>query len=467
MDLTFTPSRLAQLKAAMCSATMTEILGRDWVYPERRGLSVRDCQAVRVYPRENNRFVLEYQVRFRDKTGDRVERVIGELVGDTAQEHCRRVIERLRKHRRGQLPRDEPTDLVAALPTLGLVLRFAGLDERLIGLKVAYDPAAIAPVLSRHLPINGGAEEGRVKVLNHRLGKRCVLRYRLGEASPEADQTRARSAIVKVYEARSGLGGQVFSVMRNLKENGFGHGAKDGIRIPTPLAYLPEWKLLLMEDVPGSTPAHPDLQGMEAAGWALAKLHRCSLEVPMRHSVDDEVALLGGWVAVIPQVYPELKEGLEEAFAIVRAGLRKCRDGGPTLVHRDYHEKTSTPSAVPTRRSTWGISLLIRSWRSCKDWATRGGWKRRFLTGTACWHRPVFSTGSRRTPIRPCCGLPVSTRSGRGGAILPIRFWAKSDEPGDDVSSGPRPSGTRDRARSGIDARRLPERTAPASRQGL
>jgi hypothetical protein len=339
MDLTFTPSRLAQLKAAMCSATMTEILGRDWVYPERRGLSVRDCQAVRVYPRENNRFVLEYQVRFRDKTGDRVERVIGELVGDTAQEHCRRVIERLRKHRRGQLPRDEPTDLVAALPTLGLVLRFAGLDERLIGLKVAYDPAAIAPVLSRHLPINGGAEEGRVKVLNHRLGKRCVLRYRLGEASPEADQTRARSAIVKVYEARSGLGGQVFSVMRNLKENGFGHGAKDGIRIPTPLAYLPEWKLLLMEDVPGSTPAHPDLQGMEAAGWALAKLHRCSLEVPMRHSVDDEVALLGGWVAVIPQVYPELKEGLEEAFAIVRAGLRKCRDGGPTLVHRDYHEK--------------------------------------------------------------------------------------------------------------------------------
>jgi hypothetical protein len=339
MDLTFTPSRLAQLKAAMCSATMTEILGRDWVYPERRGLSVRDCQAVRVYPRENNRFVLEYQVRFRDKTGDRVERVIGELVGDTAQEHCRRVIERLRKERRGQLPRDEPTDLVAALPTLGLVLRFAGLDERLIGLKVAYDPAAIAPVLSRHLPINGGAEEGRVKVLNHRLGKRCVLRYRLGEASPEADQTRARSAIVKVYEARSGLGGQVFSVMRNLKENGFGHGAKDGIRIPTPLAYLPEWKLLLMEDVPGSTPAHPDLQGMEAAGWALAKLHRCSLEVPMRHSVDDEVALLGGWVAVIPQVYPELKEGLEEAFAIVRAGLRKCRDGGPTLVHRDYHEK--------------------------------------------------------------------------------------------------------------------------------
>lgn len=339
MDLTFTPSRLAQLKAAMCSATMTEILGRDWVYPERRGLSVRDCQAVRVYPRENNRFVLEYQVRFRDKTGDRVERVIGELVGDTAQEHCRRVIERLRKKRRGQLPRDEPTDLVAALPTLGLVLRFAGLDERLIGLKVAYDPAAIAPVLSRHLPINGGAEEGRVKVLNHRLGKRCVLRYRLGEASPEADQTRARSAIVKVYEARSGLGGQVFSVMRNLKESGFGQGAEDGIRIPTPLAYLPEWQLLLMEDVPGSTPAHPDLQGMEAAGWALAKLHRCSLEVPMRHSVDDEVALLGGWVAVIPQVYPELKEGLEEAFAIVRAGLRKCRDGGPTLVHRDYHEK--------------------------------------------------------------------------------------------------------------------------------
>ncbi len=75
------PSRVAQLKAATSPATMLERLARDCEYSRRRGLRLVDCQAVRVYPRDGDRFVLEYEMRFLGADGERVERVFGEVVG--------------------------------------------------------------------------------------------------------------------------------------------------------------------------------------------------------------------------------------------------------------------------------------------------------------------------------------------------------------------------------------------------
>ena len=340
----YEPSLLSQLKAAMSSQTMLEILRRDWPYPKGRGLTLKDCQVLRVYPREGKEFVLEYEMRFLDENGERGERVFGELVGEEAEKRCGELLIQLRKTRRKQLSRTSPKDLITCLPALGLILRFVGLDEKLHGLKLFHKPDTIRPILSRYLSLDGGdVSKCEYDILGHRLGKRCVIRCRFESLDPMTGRKVPRSLIGKVYKFREDRGGQVYAAMQDLWEQGFSDGAADGSRIPKPLAYVADWQLLLMEDVPGSSLA--GLEGpriepaVEAAGKALAKLHRTPLKVPGRHTIEDEMGLLKGWVAVVSQVYPGMKATFEEAFSAVRYALNECRSFEPTLVHRDFYEK--------------------------------------------------------------------------------------------------------------------------------
>lgn len=339
----YEPSLLRQLKAASSSATIVEILRRDWPYLKQRGLILGDCQVVRVYPSEEKEFVLEYEMRFLDENGARVQRVLGELIGEEAEKRCGELLEKLKKRRR-RLSRKDPTDLITCLPDLGLILRVSGLDERLLGLKLALDPVAMGPILSQCLSLDGGeATECTIDILGHRLGKRCVIRYRLESLDPKAGQKVTRSVIGKVYKFREDRGRQVFAAMRALWEQGFGDEAEDGIRIPKPLAYLQDWQLLLMEDAPGCSLAGLEGPGImpaiEAAGRALAKLHRCPLDAPGRHNPQDEVELLKRWVTVVSQVDPAMRVPLEESFAEVRDALNRRRSFESTLVHRDFYEK--------------------------------------------------------------------------------------------------------------------------------
>ncbi len=347
MQPQYEPSLLRQLKTVMSSTAMLAILKRDWKYPKRRGLILKDCQLIRVYPREGKEFVLEYEMHFLDENGERVERVFGELVGEQAQERCGEVIDQLKKMGRNQLSRTAPIDQITCLPDLGLILRFSGLDEKLRGLWHTRKRSVIRRFASQYLSLDGGeVTKCSIDILGHRLGKRCVIRYRLKSLDPKTGRRvrhSRRSLIGKVYKFREDRGRQVFAAMQGLWEQGFSDGADDGIRIPKPLAYLPDWQLLLMEDALGASP--PSLEEsriqpvVEAAGRVLAKLHRCPLEVPGQHTVEDELELLMGWVAVVSQVHPGLKTALENALKKVQVALDRCRSFKPTLVHRDFYEK--------------------------------------------------------------------------------------------------------------------------------
>ena len=147
--------------------------------------------------------------------------------------------------------------------------------------------------------------------------------------------------VAKFYNARTDRGRQVFKAMGRLWSDGFGGRSQD--RIPEPIAYLPEWRAVLMEDVPGTSLSLLDgerrIVGTAAAGRALAKLHRCPLEVPGQHTVDDEIALLAGWVRLVGDVYPDLCDETAAALGTVRNTLDGCGDFEPTLVQRDFYEK--------------------------------------------------------------------------------------------------------------------------------
>ncbi len=341
MSPQYEPSLLRQLKTAMSSAAMVEVLRRDWPYLKRQRSVLQDCEVGRVYPWEGKEFILEYDMRLLHEKEERVQRVIGRLVGEEADKQCKELVRKLRK--RGQLLSEVPTDSVTCLPNMGLILQFVGLDYRLQGLKSALDPVVMRPILARFLSLHGGGLPGcSINVLSHRLGKRCVIRYR----QEPLDSTRLMerwSLIGKVYKFRDQRGRQVFAAMQSLWQGGFSGSAQDGIRIPKPLAYLADSQLLLMEDASGSSLLEFDRSEIEfaivAAGKALAKLHRFPLGVSGRHTSEDEEELLNGWVAVISQVYPEMKATFGEALTEVQDYLSRHRNFEPALVHRDFHEK--------------------------------------------------------------------------------------------------------------------------------
>ena len=338
----YEPALLRQLGTAMSSVAMTEILRRDWPYLRRRDVILTDCCVARVYPQDGQGFVLEYDMHFLGEHGATVQRFFGLLLGNEAANRCAALAKKLTK--RSQLPLDGRMDLVTCFPDLGLILQFSGLDHRLHGLKPALDPAVMRRILRPYLSLDGSdSPECAIDILGHRLGKRCVLRYRFEGLDARTGRRARRSFIGKLYKARDDKGRQVFEVMRQLWEHGFDDLAPDGIRIPKPLAYVPDWALLLMEDTQGTpvtASGGPPLGlAVEPAARALAKLHRCSLTVPARYTATDELELLNGWVTVVSQVHPDMKAGVEEALARVRDAIGRCPSVEATLTHRDFYEK--------------------------------------------------------------------------------------------------------------------------------
>lgn len=336
----WTDELIGRLRTAMSPPAMLDILRRDWHYL-RLGDEILDCQVVRVFPRGDG-FVLHYEITLRSAGWERIQPLFGELTNDPPE--CRRqdAVKRLRKPKRQPLPEEIAADRMALLPVPGMVLCFPERDERLLGLKLIHNPSLLRSLLSQHLAI-ADADLAAIEpaILAHRLGRRCITRIRFEQRLPQGSARSRGSVIAKLYRSRTDRGRQVFAAMQRLWAGGFGAGSS--LTIPNPIAYLADGNVLLMEDVPGTPlpdlPAPSVLDGMAASGRMLAKLHRSAVVVPRRHTVDDEIALLTHWVALVGRVYPELDAIGSEALRRIRASLHAHRDARTTLVHRDVYEK--------------------------------------------------------------------------------------------------------------------------------
>lgn len=152
-------------------------------------------------------------------------------------------------------------------------------DETVVDAELATLPAARDPaVVRRHLQSivgNPVAEDGAIthvhtEIVRQRL-KRCVLLYTLN-----FERSAPRKLYGKIF--RAGEGQPIYARMCALWECGFDLDAEDGIRIPAPLAFVPELELLVQEAVPGrSFKEHLVERGSPAqigqVARALAKLH--------------------------------------------------------------------------------------------------------------------------------------------------------------------------------------------------
>jgi Phosphotransferase enzyme family len=332
---------LERLRTAMSRPAMLEILRRDWPYLRQSNAELVDCQLVRVSPRLPHGFVLHYEVTLRRGGEQRLQPVLGELTAGAARRHYQQAIGKLRKGKRRQLTESSPLAALAVLPDPGMVLRLAGYDERLYGLKLVHKPRLLRPTLLEHVDRSSEIERIRPEMLGHRLGKRCIVRFRFQALEEGADGASRGSVIAKLYKDRTTKGRQVFADMQRLCADGFGNGSD--LTIPRPIAFLPEENVVLMEDVPGKLlaerPSGRQREGAVAAGQILGKLHTSAFHPPRRHRADDEIALLEPWVALVSRIHPDLEGLATTALLAVRPALAACADARLTPSHRDFYDK--------------------------------------------------------------------------------------------------------------------------------
>jgi hypothetical protein len=321
-----------RLREVLDPQRLRDALHRGWRHPGVGDLV--DCRVDRVHPRGARGYVIVCELRFRDGEASRTERRLLELVAGDAKAHYRRAVESLRKRRRKQLKGvPDPAD-IACLPDLGAVMRRPGLDERLHGLQLLRSPKLVRAALP---PISDGPSHRSAELLAHRLGKRCVVRF---GGSDRATQGGA-GVIAKMFPAGRGRAQAAHKTMCELWQAGLAEG--NAVRIPRALAVVPDWDMVLMEDVSrepvcclsGDDPG----AGVQAAGRALRALHRCEVRVGRRHGVDEEQAILDSWVELVSAVYPHRRDVFRQARAWTVTELQRCREFEPAVVHRDFHEK--------------------------------------------------------------------------------------------------------------------------------
>lgn len=197
-------------------------------------------------------------------------------------------------------------------------------DPALPELTEALDPAAMEPRL-RAL-VDRQAQVVAVDVLKYKPGRRCALAYSL----------RTPSGSLRIFGKLfvTGRGAGISVTQARI------HQALDPalLRVPRPLAYLPELKLLLTEYLDGQLLADQLYRGDTAAaarrmGSALAALHHADVTCAKRWSFARELANALRTCA---------EAGLDSdrpASLLSRArALMSARPEAPELaVHRDYY----------------------------------------------------------------------------------------------------------------------------------
>ena len=219
------------------------------------------------------------------------------------------------------------------------------LTSRAIALGVLTSPDIMADLFQARLsaawPAGLTIGNCRPAVLKRRLGSRQVIAYSLVLLDQRGNQERRIEVVGKRY-ADGIEGARAFRAMRLLWESGF--GADSRLRIPEPLGYFPDFKLLVQEKVRGALMPTQIGRGngsthrylTMAARW-VAKLHsHDAIPGAVSPPEDDEISIRK-FVGCVGECFPRQAaplEGIARALRHRRAFFKAPR---PTLVHGDFH----------------------------------------------------------------------------------------------------------------------------------
>lgn len=219
----------------------------------------------------------------------------------------------------------------------------AASDPALPTVALALDPFAVEEEFKRGLPRLGG-EDGTIKVkaitvIRHKPGRRCVIEYDVRIKRP--DGARHKAKVIGKMRARR-FGNEGYRLLDSIWNAGFAEKSPDGISVPEPIGVIPRFQMWFQRKVPGM---EATLKMFEPGGVALAeriaealhKLHRAGVPPERRHTIDDELRILGEHLPQVAEVRPQIKERIErllrgcERLAATVPEPRRCG------IHRDFY----------------------------------------------------------------------------------------------------------------------------------
>jgi aminoglycoside phosphotransferase (APT) family kinase protein len=138
---------------------------------------------------------------------------------------------------------------------------------------------------------------------------------------------------------------ETFDLLQELWCKGFQSGDDDYLKISKPIAYFPDYNLMLASKANGIELGKMLMGGdasvlenyiMQAASW-LAKLHSIDLRSGRAFSLETEEAKLRHWSEHLCFLYPDFAEKISNLFSLILDKERSLDSKCFVLIHGDYN----------------------------------------------------------------------------------------------------------------------------------
>lgn len=216
-------------------------------------------------------------------------------------------------------------------------------DAQMPFLKHALSPLEAQPMLANNLPylpgFTGQVSLQAIRVTRHKPGRRCVIEYDV-QVQRQSTQAEMITLIGKAHARR--LKRSIFGVLKSLWSAGFAADSEDYISIPEPVGMILEFHMWLQRKVGGEA-AIRMLAG--ANGITLArriaeaahKIHQAGVPALRRHTITDEMDILGERLQFVSQEKPEWQNRLKQLLAACYRLASDIPFAPPTGIHRDFY----------------------------------------------------------------------------------------------------------------------------------
>jgi len=138
---------------------------------------------------------------------------------------------------------------------------------------------------------------------------------------------------------------ETFDLLQELWSKGFQSGDDDYLKISKPIAYFPDYNLMLASKANGIELGKMLMEGdasvlenyiIQAASW-LAKLHNIDVRSGRAFSLETEEAKLRHWSEHLCFLYPDFAEKISNLFSLILDKERSLDSKCFVLIHGDFH----------------------------------------------------------------------------------------------------------------------------------
>lgn len=208
-------------------------------------------------------------------------------------------------------------------------------DEKMPFLVDAVDLLRVEECFRECLAIAKSCRVQNIRVIRHKLGRRCLIEYELindaGEIIPLIGKVRAKGTDFHSYE-----------LQKSLWEGGFADDSVDGISVPEPVGIVPQWQMWLQRKVEGKIVTQflspkSSIEQAKLIAEAAHKLHQANIIPHRSYTMSDELRILYERIPLVMQQYPQWQERLERVLAASDKLGQNTPEPKRCGIHRDFY----------------------------------------------------------------------------------------------------------------------------------